>query len=69
MDSLTVPKYNSAEKGGKISRIIQTHFLKSEKLLTLIIKENHSNFGAKMSATGPRKLDDKQIRRMLQKRN
>ena len=30
-------------------RIIYTHFLKSEKLLTLIIKEKHSNFGANMS--------------------
>ena len=32
-------------------RIIYTQYLKSGKLLTLIIKENHSNFGANMSAT------------------
>ena len=45
-----MPKYNSAEKAENF-RILLTHFLKSRKLLTLIIKENDFNFGAKMSAT------------------
>ena len=45
--------FNSAEgqqcrKKRENFRIISTHFLKSEKLLTLIIKENQSNFGAKI---------------------
>ena len=48
--------FNSAEvqqcrKRRENVRIIYTHFLKSGKLLTRIIKENHSNFGANMSAT------------------
>ena len=49
-------EFNSSEvqqcrKRREIFRIIQKHFLKSGNLLTLINKEIHSNFGAKMSAT------------------
>ena len=48
--------FNSAEvqqcrKRRESFRINYTHFLKSGKLMTLIIKENHSDFGANMSAT------------------
>ena len=48
--------FNSAEvqqcrKRWENFRINYTHFLKSRKLLTLITKENHSNFGANISAT------------------
>ena len=44
-----MPKYNNAEKIGKFSEYL-TAFSEEKKLLTLINKENHSNFGAKMFA-------------------